>query len=98
VKLYEQVQDLAGETWSALEPKHKALVCDTLADLENLLLSHMQGQDVEQELKEVQATFLNMSFVGASVVRDAVVQALAQAAEAFGFFLGGVVKGIVGAK
>ena len=98
MKLYEQVQDLAGETWSALDKKHKNLVADALLDLEELLMAHMNGHDVAQDLKEVQATFLNMSFVGASVVRDAVVQALAQAAEAFGFFLGGVVKGIVGAK
>ncbi|MFQ5352514.1 MAG: hypothetical protein ACE5D3_05505 [Candidatus Binatia bacterium] len=79
-QLGEKVKESAQRSWANLPDEYKDEVEAVLKDSAKLTMRALGGEDVDTEIAHTKAAMASWSFVGASVVRQAVKDALKEAA------------------
>ena len=81
-----------GDEWERLDAEAQDDVAMAIRDHSELLLAKVAGEDVDQDLLEVEAAIANWSFVGAGAARRAVYEILGEAARVAAEFLVSLVE------
>lgn len=96
--LKDSVVKRAKDVWEELSELVKTEVAEALEDLAALTLAQFEARDeamnmvLSREILHAKARIANWRFVGADIVREAVKQALKDAAELLGSFLKGLIR------
>lgn len=97
-KLQDEVARRAKGVWADLSEHVKGEVLEALEDIAELTLLTLRDQDeaeqlvTSRELLHAKARLANWKFVGSDVVRQAIKDALKDAAELVGAFLKGIIR------
>jgi len=79
-QLGEKVKEIAKREWDEIPAEEKDEVEKVLKDSAKLTMRALGGEDVDEEVAFVKAAMLSWGFVGASRVREAIKEALKEAA------------------